>query len=37
MDEYDEAVNQYKILERAEQKKDIFSDYFHSFRSNVWF
>ena len=33
MDEYDEAVNQFKILERAEEKKDIFEEYFSYFKS----
>ena len=31
LNQYDEAVNQFRILERTEQKKDIFEEYvFHS-------
>lgn len=32
LNDYDEAVNQFKILERTEQKKDIFGEYFCQFR-----
>lgn len=32
LDEYEEAVNQYKLLQRADQKVDIFAGYLCSFR-----
>lgn len=33
MDEYDEAVNQYKLLQRTDQKVDIFAGYFYNFKA----